>query len=385
LPCLIPLTMPVFNKDMEDAAINSLNNEKMVGGESVYKFEEKFAKYVGTDYAVSLNSGSSGILLTFHALEIQVGDRVIAPSATFIATLNGPCLLGAVPVFCEIADDYVISIDALRNILKRTKCKFIIPVHLYGHPCNMDEMMEIAQTKNTILIEDAAQAHGARYRGKKIGSFGEAAIFSFYPTKNMTVGGDGGMVTTNNKKIHDSILKMRDVGRRTKYIHDEIGYTLRLNSLNAAIGKVQLDYLDRWNQKRRDLAQRYDRSLSGVGDLILPPSSNGANESVYHLYVIRTENRNSLGTWLLMNRICTGIHYPIPVHRQPPYLGYQNDFELHFTDNWSKTVLSIPIHPNLESNDQKFIIGMIQRFFDERLYESEKVIMESKKWSTELI
>jgi dTDP-4-amino-4,6-dideoxygalactose transaminase len=365
---------------MQDAAINALNNEKMVGGESVNKFEEEFAKYIGTDYAVSLNSGSSGILLTFYSLRIQPGNRVIAPSATFIATLNGPCLLGAIPVFCEIGNDYVISTQALRKILKTMKCKFIIPVHLYGHPCNMHEIMEIAQTKNLTLIEDAAQAHGARYGRKKIGSFGEAAVFSFYPTKNMTVGGDGGMVTTSNKKIYDSLLKMRDVGRRTKYIHDEIGYTLRLNSVNAAIGKVQLHHLDRWNEKRKSAAKIYDSNLNGVGDILLPPQPKKSHEPVYHLYVIKTEYRNALGAWLSMNGVSTGIHYPLPVHRQPAYLGYQSKFDLSFTDDWSKTVLSIPIHPNLDFKDQKYIIEMIHRFFDDRRYESESVIKESKKW-----
>jgi len=259
----------------------------------------------------------------------------------------------------------------------------MIPVHLYGHPCNMDEIMEIAQSKNIILIEDAAQAHGARCGGKKIGSFGEAAVFSFYPTKNMTVGGDGGMVTTSNKRIYDSILKMRDVGRRTKYIHDDIGYTLRLNSVNAAIGRIQLQNLDRWNKDRRSVAKTYDNELTGVGDLRLPPQPKKSNEPVYHLYVIKTEYRNALGAWLSMNGVSTGIHYPVPVHRQPAYAGYQNKFDLSFTDDWSKTVLSIPIHPNLDFKDQKYIIEIIHRFFDKRQYESEKVIKESRTWLTQ--
>jgi len=381
---LIPLTVPVMTKEMKDAAIHVLENEMMVGGESVLKFEESFGKYIGTDYAVSTNSGSSALLLAFDAINTKNGDKVVVPSATFIATINGACLLGAEPLFCEIGDNYVISPYQVESILSKNKVKCVIPVHLYGHPCNMSSIKDITEKKRVLLIEDAAQAHGAQHMNKKVGSFGDAAIFSFYPTKNMTVGGDGGMITTNSKKIYESVLKMRDVGRRTKNTHDKIGYTLRLNSVNASIGKVQLKYLDKWNERRRNIAKRYQKKLDRVGDLILPPNDETHNKSVYHMYVIRTKKRNLLGTWLSKNGISTGIHYPLPVHRQPAYRKFAHN-NLTFTDEWSQTVLSIPIHPKLDSRDQEFIISIVSRFFDERLYEQKDLQEQEKLWTARLI
>lgn len=378
--------MPVINKEMKRAAIQVLENEMLVGGESVLKFEEDFAKYIGTDYAVSTNSGSSALLLTFNAMNTKNGDNVVAPSATFIATVNGACLLGANPLFCEIGQDYVISPEKLEVMLNNNEVKFVIPVHLYGHPCDMSSIKDTATKKKVIIIEDSAQAHGAQHMNMKVGSFGEAAIFSFYPTKNMTVGGDGGMITTNNKKIYESALKMRDVGRKTKHTHDKIGYTLRLNSVNASIGKIQLKYLDTWNEKRRKIAFRYQKKLEGVGDLILPPDDKTHSKSVYHMYVIRTKKRNLLGSWLSKNGISTGVHYPLPVHRQPAYSKYRKFVEnnLTFTDEWSRAVLSIPIHPNLDPHDQEFIINIITRFYDERLYEQKELQDEEKSWSARL-
>ena len=371
---------------MEEAAVNALHNEMLVGGESVNKFEDEFARYIGTDYAAAVNSGSSALLLTFYSLGIKPREKVLAPSATFVATINGSSILGGIPVFCEIGDDYVISLKSLKQAIKRNDdAKYIIPVHLYGHPCDMEAIKDLVQDKRIVIVEDAAQAHGAKYKGKKVGSIGETAIFSFYPTKNMTVCGDGGMITTNNKKIYESVVKMRDVGRLTKYTHDKIGYTLRLNSVNAAIGKVQLKYLDEWNQKRRSLAKRYHGKLKGITDLILPPESNNNNESVYHMYVIKTEKRNALGAWLSMNEISTGVHYPIPVHRQPAYEGYDNGIDLSFTNEWSNTVLSIPMFPGLDHKDQDYIISKIEQFYHERLYEMEKVKDEQQIWSAKLI
>ena len=380
--------MPVINKEMKKAAIQVLENEMLVGGESVFKFEQDFAKYIGTDYAISTNSGSSALLLTFNAINTKYGDNVVAPSATFIATVNGACLLGANPLFCEIGHDYVISSEKLEVMLNNNhnKVKFVIPVHLYGHPCDMSSIRDIATRKKVIIIEDSAQAHGAQHMNMKVGSFGEAAIFSFYPTKNMTVGGDGGMITTDNKKIYESALKMRDVGRKTEHTHDKIGYTLRLNSVNASIGKIQLKYLDMWNEKRRKIAFRYQKKLEDVGDIILPPDDETHSKSVYHMYVIRTKKRNLLGSWLLKNGISTRVHYPLPVHRQPAYDKCRNFEEnnLTFTDEWSRTVLSIPIHPNLDPHDQEYIINIVTRFYDERLYEQKELQDEGKSWSARL-
>lgn len=370
---------------MKSAALNSLNDELLVGGESVNRFEEEFAKYIGTDYAASVNSGSSALLLTFKALGTKVGEKVVAPSATFVATLNSPVVLGAVPIFCEINDHYVMSSNHVSKLIQTNGCQYVIPVHLYGQPCDMFEIEECTRLKGVTIIEDAAQAHGAKYKNRRVGSFGEAAIFSFYPTKNMTVGGDGGMVTTNNKKIYDSVTKMRDVGRKTKYTHDEIGYTLRLNTVNAAIGLVQLKNLEEWNEKRRAIARNYQKGLDGIGDLTLPPNSDESVNPVFHMYVLRTRYRNLLGTWLMMNEISTGVHYPTPVHKQPSYTKYGNTTDLGFTDMWSQSILSLPIHPQLSKYDQRYVIQMINSFFDKKLYEDPKVMEKEKKWTKRLI
>jgi dTDP-4-amino-4,6-dideoxygalactose transaminase len=383
---LIPLTIPVINKEMKKIAIQTLQNELLVGGESVNKFEDLFAKYIGSDYAVSTNSGSSALLLVFGAINIKKDDKVAAPSATFIATTNGACLLGAKPLFCEIGDDYVISPQQLEVILSKNIVKCAIPVHLYGHPCDMSTLQDIAKKRNVTLIEDAAQAHGAEHKKIKAGNLAEAAIFSFYPTKNLTVGGDGGMITTNNKKIYEFAIKMRDVGRKTKYTHDKIGYTLRLNSVNAGIGLVQLRYLDMWNEKRRKIAATYRKKLKDLGDLILPPDDKKNSKSVYHVYVIRTKKRNLLKAWLSKNGVATGVHYPIPVHRQPAYRQFVKDnSRLSFTDEWSKTVLSIPMHPNLGTHDQKLVINLVTRFYEEKLYDTKELHDVERKFSADLI
>lgn len=380
---MIPLTLPVINGKMIDSAIHALSNEMLVGGESVIRFEEEFAKYVGTDYAISANSGSSALLLTFYALNTKYNNKVVAPSATFIATVNGACILGARPLFCEIGADYLMDLKQLEKIVKKNEIKCVIPVHLYGQPCDISFIRDIVKGKKIFVVEDAAQAHGAQLRNKKVGCLGDAAVFSFYPTKNMTVGGDGGMITTNSKTIYESVLKMRDVGRRTKYTHDKIGYTMRLNSVNAAIGKVQLRYLDAWNEKRRTVANKYRTGLRGVGDLILPPEDAINNKSVYHLFVLKTQKRDILGTWLTKNGISTGVHYPLPVHRQPAYHKFRGD-PLPLTDEWSRTVLSIPMHPELESQGQEFVINTITKFYDEKLYQSKELKQEEKIWSARL-
>lgn len=377
--------MPTVTKEMGSAAADVLNNEIMVGGESVHKFEEEFAEFIGSDFAASVNSGSSAILLTFRALGLRPGEKIIVPSATFIATLAGPTILGATPVFCEIGEDYVVSTKSIADIVSRYSCQYIMPVHLYGYPCDMSAIREVAESKRLTVIEDVAQAHGARFDGRRTGSFGEASIFSFYPTKNMTVGGDGGMVTTNNKKIYDSVVKMRDVGRKTKYTHDEMGYTLRLNTMNAAIGRIQLRHLEEWNGRRRDIASSYNRELRGIKELALPQYKNGTCEPVYHIYAVRTRNRNLLGTWLHMNGVATGVHYPIPVHKQPACEKYQDFVNLDFTEEWSQTVLSLPMYPHLTEKDQSHIIDMIQDFYDNRRHESTIVKEQEMDWARKLI
>jgi perosamine synthetase len=230
----------------------------------------------------------------------------------------------------------------------------------------LDAILEIAEKNNIGVLEDACQAHGAVYKGKKIGSFGDAAAFSFYPSKNMTVAGDGGMVTTNNDEIAETIESLRDVGRsKTKlYLHDYMGYTARMNTVNAAIGRIQLKYLEEWNEKRRKIAKKYNKKLDGIGDLILPPKENSRIKPVYHLYVIRTKYRGELKRYLEEKGIECGIHYPLPVHLQPPYrqMGFYEGMFPN-AEKWAEEILSLPVHPNLTKEEVEYIVSSIEDFF----------------------
>jgi perosamine synthetase len=249
-------------------------------------------------------------------------------------------------------DTYTIDTEKLDDCIKKykEKVKAILPIHLYGYPCNMDELMEIAEEYSINVLEDACQSHGATYKNKKVGSFGNAGAFSFYPSKNMTVCGDGGMVTTSNSDIAEKVSSLRDVGRSrdASYFHPYVGYTARMNTVNAAIGNLQLKYLEEGNDKRRNLARIYAEELAGVGDIAIPPRETTAIKPAWHLYVIRTKHRDLLKNYLEKKGIECGIHYPVPVHLQPPYrkMGYTEGMFPN-TEKWAKEVLSLPLFPNM--------------------------------------
>ncbi|MEM3765632.1 MAG: DegT/DnrJ/EryC1/StrS family aminotransferase [Candidatus Bathyarchaeia archaeon] len=362
----IPLGFPTFDKEMEDAALNALRNEHFVLGEDVYKFEEEFAKYVGAKYAVSTNSGTSALHLSLLALGIKSQDQVITTTFSFIATANAILHAGATPIFSDI-DIKTYNIDPLKirqNITKHTKA--ILPVHLYGYPCNMQQIMNIAQDNKVKVVEDACQAHGAEYNGLKVGSIGDVGCFSFYPSKNMTVCGDGGMVVTNDAEIAKRVIKLRDCGRRTKYEHDIIGYTARLNTVNAAIGRIQLKRLNEWNEKRIQNALMYNKLLSDLDEIILPPPPKKLIKPVYNLYVIRVRDRDKLKEYLENNGIQCGIHYPLPIHLQPIYkeIFHFKGGEYPVSELVSQTCLSLPMHPNLTKDDIAYVCEKIHEFYE---------------------
>jgi len=362
----VPLAKPIFDEEMKEVAISALENEWYVLGESVHKFEEDFAKYCDAKYAISTNSGTAALHLALIALGIRRGDQVITTPFSFIATSNAILHAGATPIFADI-DPKTCNIDPdqiRKRITRRTKA--IIPVHLYGYPANMDRTMEVAEEQGVKVLEDACQAHGAEYKGSKVGTLGNISCFSFYPSKNMTVCGDGGMVLTNNEEIAEMVRKLRDCGRKTKFIHDVIGYTMRLNTINAAIGRVQLKRLDEWNEKRRENAALYDILLSDIEEAVLPPSGNSYVKPVYHLYVIRTKKRDKLRKWLADNRIQCGLHYPLPIHLQPIYrqLFKFKGGEYPHAELASQTCLSIPMHPDLSSDEILYVSEKIHEFYD---------------------
>lgn len=347
----VNLTNPVFTDEMKEAAIYALQNEFFVFGESVYKFEEEFAKFIGTNHAVSVNSGTFALFSSMIALGIGKENSVLTTPMSFIATANSIIHSGAKPIFSDI-NRKTGNIDIDKINLKNGKIHAIVPVHLYGNPCEMEKLSE-CQENNIPVIEDACQAHGAQHKGKMIGSIGDVGCFSFYTTKNMTVCGDGGMVTTNSDEIAEKIRMIRDHGRKSKNEHSIIGYTARLNTVNAAIGRVQLKYLPGWIKNRREIASKYQIYLPK--EILLKENDNGKH--VYHIFAIQSEKRDKIMSHLSQKGIQTAVHYPIPIHLQPIYrktFGY-SEGKYPETERFSKTVLSLPMYPEMTNDQVKFV------------------------------
>ena len=346
---MIPFFIPEFTKEMENAAINALKNEKFVMGESVIKFEEEFARYIGTKYAISVNSGNAALQLSLISLGINEKSKVITSTNSFIASANCILMTGARPILCDINyNDGNIDIKTTNE-----KSEAIIPVHIYGNPCDLDSIKEVSETHKAPIIEDACQAHGAIFDHKKVGSIGDVGCFSFYPTKNMTVGGDGGIVTTNNEEIKKKIDSLRDNGRTTRTEYDKLGFTMRLNTVSAAIGRIQLRTLDEKNKRRRELASLYKKFL-GEGCML---NENPKGTSVYHQIIIKHKKRDEIFSHLSKNNIGVAIHYPIPIHKQSLYenLGCS----LPISEKFSNEVLSLPSFPQLKDDDVKMICEKI--------------------------
>lgn len=365
---LITQGKPVLLPEMEEAAIEALRSDKFLRGENVIKFEEEFAQFVGTKHAVALSSGTAALDFVFMALGLS-GKGVVTSTWSFIASANTIMHAGATPLLTDISDsDYCLNPSDVEGHLKNG-AKAILPVHIYGHPVDWDRFQELGERYGVPLVEDACQAHGATYKGRSVGSLGIAAAFSFYPSKNMTVLGDGGMLTTNDSTLAAQVSKMRDAGRRSEYEHDVMGYTARMNSVNAAIGRVQLKHLRQWNERRREIADKYFRQLADTAPSVgLPPRRSRDLEPVYHQYVIRTSHRDELRSRLLERRIQTGIHYPIPIHLQPLYLntfGYKEGTYPH-SEALAKECLSLPMHPFLSDDDVDYVCEEVAAFFERR-------------------
>ena len=337
----IPFFVQEFTDEMEDAAIHALRNESFVGGESVEKFEEEFARYTGTKYAASVSSGNGALQISLMALGIGESHKVITPTNSFIASANCIRMTNAKPILTDIdMNDGGIDLSNNENIVNA-----IIPVHIYGNPCDFDSVKSFAEEQKIPIIEDACQAHGAEYKGKKVGSLGNVGCFSFYPTKNMTVGGDGGMTTTDDEAIVSKIKSIRDNGRKTKNEFDKLGFTMRLNTVNAAIGRVQLKHLDEKTARRREIVSIYRKNL--VQDCILPENKDG--KSVYHQIVIKHEKRDEIRKELADNEIGSAIYYETPIHKQPIYQEF--GYKLPNSEKFSKEIISLPSYPQL-TDDQ---------------------------------
>ena len=342
----IPFFVQEFTDEMEEAATTALRNESFVGGESVSKFEEEFASYVGTKYAVSVNSGNSALQMSLMSLGISNSSKIVTPTNSFIASANCIKMVNAHPILSDIdLKDGSIDVQSVNENVDG-----IIPVHIYGNPCNFDSVKTFAEEQKIPIVEDACQAHGATYKNKKVGGLSDVGCFSFYPTKNMTVGGDGGMATTNNEEIAQKITSIRDNGRKTKNEFDKLGFTMRLNTVNASIGRVQLRHLDEKNTRRREIVSIYKKNLNE--DCILPENEYG--KSVYHQIVIRHEKRDEIHKELTDNDIGSAIYYETPIHLQPLYQEY--GYKLPNSEKFAKEVLSLPSYPSL-SDDEILVIS----------------------------
>jgi len=348
---------------INDAITNVVTGGCYILGSEVEKFEGEFASYCGTKHAVGVGNGLDAIRLALLAMGVKYGDEVIVPTNTFIATWLAVSQCGAIPVPIEpLNNTYNINPTLIESVIT-PRTKVILPVHLYGQPADLDPIMCVAKKHGLYVLEDAAQAHGAYYKEKRIGSHGDAATWSFYPGKNLGALGDGGAVTTNNSKLADSIRLLRNYGSVLKYHHEIQGVNSRLDSVQAAVLSVKLKCLDKWNAARKVIAGKYIEGLARVK--VTLPYTPGWADPVWHQFVIRTKERDQLQNHLKKAGIGSLIHYPVPPHLQPAYssLGYmEHDFPV--AENIAKEVLSLPISPSLDRTDQDFVITVINNFYN---------------------
>jgi dTDP-4-amino-4,6-dideoxygalactose transaminase len=352
-----------------DAAIQRvLDTSAFVLGREVETFERAFAEYVGAREAVGVSNGTAAIQLALTACGVGAGDEVIVPANTFFATAEAVSTAGATPVFVD-CDPTSHNIDVNRieaAITKRTRA--VIPVHLYGQPADLDAVFEIAERHRLVVIEDAAQAHGALYKGRRVGALARAGCFSFYPGKNLGAYGEGGAVVTNDPEVARRVRMLRDHGSEHKYRHEIIGYNFRLEGIQGAVLGVKLKHLDRWNELRRAHAARYREllaPLTAAGGLALPVEMSYA-EHVYHLFVVETGERDALQKHLAGAGVQTGIHYPVPVHLQPAYaaLGHrEGDFPE--AERQSRRLLSLPMFAELSERNIKYVADAVGDFYAE--------------------
>lgn len=332
-------------------------NADYILGDELEMFEQEFAAYCGAKYAVGLDTGISALELCLRALGIGPGDEVITVSHTFIATVSSISFTGAQPMLVDVdPDTYTLDAHQLQSaITPRTRA--ILPVHLYGQPADMDEILRIAAAHNLAVVEDACQAHGASYRGRRIGALGVATCFSFYPGKNLGAYGDGGMLVTNDAALADKVRMLRNYGQREKYHHVFLAYNRRLDNLQAAVLRVKLRHLDAWNAGRERIAELYDELLADVEE-VKTPRRGPDRTHVFHLYVIQHPDREGLRAHLKQIGIDTGLHYPIPVHLQPCYQGQGLGVRfgaLPVSEAAARNVLSLPMFPEMTEKQAKYV------------------------------
>ncbi len=337
------------------------------GGPFVERFEDYFAAYCGTQHALGVGSGTEALWLTLLAMGIGTGDEVITVPMTFAATCEAICLTGAKPVFVDVEErTYTMNPEALESVRTR-KTKAIIPVHLFGQTADMDPVLEFACKHGLRVIEDAAQAHGAEYKGRKAGSIGDVGCFSFYPGKNLGALGEGGAIVTDNDQFAEKIRMLGNHGQSRKNVHSLVGWNSRLDAIQAAVLLIKLRHLDKDNSMRRDHALRYNRALAGIPGLVLPIAADDRTH-VFHIYALRAPDRRGLIAALEAKQIGCGIHYPVPVHLQPAYryLGYKRgDFPV--SEQSANNLVSLPMFPEMTPDQVAFVTTAVSESVASRL------------------
>jgi len=359
---MIGIAEPQLGGEELEAVSSVLHSGMLAQGPKVAEFEEAFAAYIGCEHAVAVNSGTAALHCALLAHGIGKGDEVITTPFSFIASGNSILYTGAMPVFADIeTETYTLDPEKIREKIS-PKTKAIMPVHLYGHPAGMKEILELAEDYGLAVIEDACQAHGAEYRGKKAGSFG-TGTFSFYPTKNMTTG-EGGMLTTGDREVAEKARLIREHGSKVRYLHEILGYNLRMTDIAAAIGIVQLGKLDNFNARRRKNAEFLSGKLAGLAGIRTPTVKEGCTH-VFHQYTISVKERDRLAEFLGNEGIGSGVHYPKTIPGQPLYesLGYTD--MVPKAEKAAKEVLSLPVHPGLSEKDLKQISEAVRNFFND--------------------
>jgi dTDP-3-amino-3,4,6-trideoxy-alpha-D-glucose transaminase len=347
--------------ELDDAALQVLHSDRVLLGPALAAFEQEWARYVGAAHAVGVGNGLDALALGLRALGVGPGDEVLVPAHTFIATWLAVVHVGAVPVPVDVSPvTGAWEIDAVAAAVG-SRTRAIVPVHLYGHPVDLDPLLALAAEHGLAVLDDAAQAHGARHRDRRVGGLASATAWSFYPGKNLGALGDGGAVTTSDPEVADRLRSLRNYGSTQKYVHDQIGWNSRLDEVQAALLSVKLRHLDEFNDRRASVARSYEQGLAGL-DITLPSTAAWATP-VWHLYVVRTPHRDALRDHLAARGVETGIHYPVPPHRQPAFAaGPLGQLYLPGAETLAREVLSLPMGPHLSEGAREHVIESIRSF-----------------------
>ncbi|MCG7508156.1 DegT/DnrJ/EryC1/StrS family aminotransferase [Mesorhizobium retamae] len=353
-------------KDEIDAAIRDvIATSSFVGGPYIRTFEGEFAEWTGVENCIGVANGTDALEIAIEALDLPSGSEIIVPANSFIASSEAVTRNGHRVVFADISPEhYTLTPDTIRAKLT-SATRAVMPVHLYGHPCEMGPILELASSAGLRVIEDCAQAHGAKYKGKKVGGFGDVATFSFFPGKNLGAYGDAGAIVTNNRSLAERMRMIANHGRTGKYDHQFEGRSSRLDGIQAAILSVKLRHLDKWTAKRIEVADSYIEELSGLAGLTLPKRQEWAVQ-VYHLFVVRTEKRDQLAAYLAEQGISTGVHYPIALPKLAAYNHLGQGQEVMFANLADESLLSLPIGEHMTTDDVKLVASAVRSFFDSK-------------------